>query len=180
MHTSSPPQTKPELALLMSNAAARITFAMSLDWNGEASSFNVHAEDNFLVLRESFRAGDSDDPWLQFEAKAPIDLANSTPFIEMCVKFPWSFTDKGKTELVLSKVNEINLENPGSSTCLDHHSGQIAIRSRIGFAGYFSDSDEPKGNRHQMRDEVTLNMYSEVMGVALGWCKRIEDFHAFI
>ena len=182
MHSSSPPKTKSELATLMSNAASRITFARSLDWNGESSSFNVHVEDDFLVLRESFRAGDSNDPWLQFEAKAPNDppKSTSTPFIEVCVKFPWSFSGKGKTELVLAKVNEMNLENPGCSTCLDHQSGQIAIRSRIGFSGYFSDSDEPKSHGPQIRDEVTMNMYAEVIGTALGWCKRIEDFHALI
>lgn len=169
--------TESPYAQLLGAAAGRITFMMSLDWDSGSDSFSIQVEDDFLILRESFKVGDSTDPWLNFEAKAPNDLSTASPHIEVCVKFPWCFTGKGPTELILSKVNQMNLANQGCSTCFEAERGQIAIRSRIGFAGY-NNVDEPQSEVAHIQEEITLNMFSEVMSMAIGWNKHISELYA--
>jgi hypothetical protein len=153
---------------LIGIVAGRITFGLSLEWESATDAFNLFEEDGFLVLRDKFRQVGEGGPWLELEAKAPTGNDWSYPHVEVCVKFPWHFIDARLREPVLVRVNEMNQDNLACSTCLESASGQIAIRSRIGFAGY-NDAVEPLNDFNVAQEEATLNMFAEVLGMAVHW-----------
>lgn len=161
---------------LIEVVAGRISFGLSLEWDDDSDRFNLTVVDDFLTLRSRFRTVDTPGAWLEFEAKAPNEREPSYPHVAVCVRFPWNFSDSGQMELVLAQVNEMNVENAACSTCLEPESGQIAIRSRIGFAGY-NDAFEPTSDFAVAQEEATLNMFAEVLGMALGWEKYVAELH---
>lgn len=157
---------------LIRPVASRITFAMSLDWEGPSTTFDLFEEDGFLTLRRRFRAGDPFGEWLEFEAKAPAEQDPTYPHVAVCVKLPWRFADGADGQAVLALVNEMNLDNAACSTCLEPKSGQIAFRSRIGFAGYH-EAAGPLDDLAAAQEEATLNMFAEVLSTATGWEKHV-------
>ncbi len=160
---------------LIRPVAARITFIMSLEWESTSDTFDRFEEEGSLTLRDRFRAGDPPGPWLAFEARAPAERDPNYPHVAVCVKFPWRFVEAGDRQLALALVNEMNVDNAACSTCLETEGGQIAVRSRIGFAGYNDEAIEPLGDIAAAQDEATLNMFAEVLGIATCWAKRIAE-----
>jgi hypothetical protein len=159
---------------LIRPVAARITFIMSLEWDGTSENFDLFLEDGLLTLRDRFRAGEPPGAWLEFEAKAPAEREPTYPHVAVCVKFPWCFADPGQVSSVLALVNEMNLANAACSTCFEAESGQIAVRSRIGYAGY-NYAVEPLDDIAAAQEEATLNMFAEVLGTATAWERRVAD-----
>jgi hypothetical protein len=159
---------------LVRPVAARITFIMSLEWERTSENFDLFVEDGFLTLRDRFRAGEPPGAWLEFEAKAPAEREPTYPHVAVCVKFPWCFADSGQVHSVLALANEMNLTNAACSTCFEAESGQIAVRSRIGYAGY-NDAVEPLDDIAAAQEEATLNMFVEVLGMATVWEKRVAE-----
>jgi hypothetical protein len=162
---------------LVRPVAARITFIMSLEWERTTRNFDLSVENGFLTLRDRFRAGEPPGAWLEFEAKAPAEREPTYPHVAVCVKFPWRFADTDQLQSVLALVNEMNLDDAACSTCFEADSGQIAVRSRIGFAGY-NDAVEPLDDIAAAQEEATLNMFAEVLGTATGWEKRVAKLGA--
>jgi len=150
---------------------------MSLEWESTSKNFDLFVEDGFLTLRDRFRAGDPPGGWLEFEAKAPAEREPKYPHVAVCVKFPWRFADSGQVQSVLSVVNEMNLANAACSTCYEAETGQIAVRSRIGYAGY-NDAVEPLDDIAGAQEEATINMFAEVLSTATGWEKRVAELGA--
>lgn len=99
------------------------------------------------------------------------------PHIEVSVKFPGFSICKETTELILSKVNEMNLDNPGCSTCFDLLSERMSIRSLINFSEYFIDSDDPYGHFARIRVAITINTFAEVISCAMNWRNQISEFY---
>jgi pentatricopeptide repeat protein len=161
---------------LIGAVAGRITFGMSLEWESQTDTFNLFEEDGFLTLRDRFRQVDGHNPWLELEAKAPAGRDWTHPHVTVCVKFPWHFVNAAQMVLVLARVNEMNLDNSACSTCFEAASGQIAIRSRIGFAGY-NDAVEPLNDLAAAQEEGTLNMFAEVLGMAVHWESRNGELY---
>ena len=159
---------------LIRPVAARITFIMSLEWASTAETFDLFVEDGLLTLRDRFRAGEPHGTWLEFEAKAPAEREPTYPHVAVCVRFPWCFADAGQVPSVLALVNEMNLANAACSTCFDAESGRIAVRSRIGYAGY-NEAVEPLDDIAAAQEEATLNMFAEVLGTATAWDKRVAE-----
>jgi hypothetical protein len=160
---------------LIRPVAARITFIMSLEWDSTSEDFDLFVEDGFLTLRDRFRAGEPPGAWLEFEAKAPAERDPDYPHVAVCVKFPWRFVEAGDRQLALTLVNEMNVDNAACSTCLEPEGGQIAVRSRIGFAGYNDEAVEPLGDIAAAQEEANLNMFAEVLGMATCWAKRVAE-----
>jgi hypothetical protein len=160
---------------LIRPVAARITFTMSLEWDSTSENFDLFVEDGFLTVRDRFRAGEPPGAWLEFEAKAPAEREPTYPHVAVCVRLPWRFADADQLQSVLALVNEMNLDNAACSTSFEAESGQIAIRSRIGFAGY-NDAVEPLDDIAAAQEEATLNMFAEVLSTATGWEKRVAEF----
>lgn len=152
----------------------RITFIMSLEREGPSGTFDLFEDEGFLMLRGRFRAGDPPDPWLDFEARAPAEREPTYPHVAVCVKFPWCFAKTGDRSLALELVNEMNVDNAACSACLEPESGQIAVRSRIGFAGY-NEAVEPLDDIAAAQEEVTLNMFAEVLSTATCWAQRVGE-----
>lgn len=159
---------------LIRPVAARITFMMSLEWDSTSDTFELFVEDGLLTLRERFRAGEPPGDWLEFEAKAPAGSEAAYPYVSVCVKFPWCFADSGQRPSVLELVNEMNLANAACSTSFDVESGQIAVRSRIGYTGY-NEAVEPLDDIAAAQEEATLNMFVEVLGMATDWEGRVAE-----
>lgn len=159
---------------LIRPVAARITFIKSLEWDSTSESFDLFVENGFLTLRDRFRAGELPGAWLEFEATAPAEREPNYPHVAVCVRFPWCFADADQLQSVLALVNEMNLVNAACSTSFEAESGQIAVRSRIGFAGY-NDAVEPLDDIAAAQEEATVNMFAEVLGTATGWAQRVAE-----
>ena len=159
---------------LIRPVAARITFIMSLEWEDPSDAFDLVEEEGHLTLRDRFRAGDPPGPWLELEARAPAERDPTYPHVAVCVKFPWRFAETGERQSVLALVNDMNVDNAACSTCLEPESGQIAIRSRIGYAGYHQ-AVEPLNDIARTQEEATLNMFAEVLGMATCWAERVAE-----
>ncbi len=161
-------------ARLIRPVTARITFGLSLEWESPSDSFDLFEEEGFLTLRDRFRAGDPPGEWLEFEAKAPAEREPTYPHVAVCVKLPWRFAEAGDRQSALVLVNDMNVGNAACSVCLEPESGQIAVRSRIGFAGY-NEAIEPLGDIAAAQEEATLNLFAEVLGTAISWEKRVAE-----
>lgn len=159
---------------LIRPVAARITFIMSLEWEDHSDTFDLVEEDGYLTLRVRFRAGDPPGPWLEFEAKAPAERDPTYPHVAVCVRFPWRLAETGDLESVLALINDMNVDNAACSTCLEPESGQIAVRSRIGYAGY-NEAVEPLNDIARAQEEATLNMLAEVLGTATCWAQSVAQ-----
>ncbi len=162
---------------LIRPVAARITFIMSLEWESTSDTFVLFEEEGSLTLRDRFRSGDPPGPWLAFEAKAPTEREPTYPHLAVCVKFPLRFAEAGDRHAALALVNEMNVENAACSTCLETGSGQIAVRSRIGYAAY-NDAVEPLDDIAAAQEEATINMFAEVLGTAACWAQRVAELSA--
>lgn len=162
---------------LVRPVTARITFIMSLEWERASGNFALLVEDDFVTLRDRFRAGEPPGAWLEFEAKAPAEREPNYPHVAVCVRFPWRFVDADQLQSVLALVNEMNLANAACSTSFEAESDQIAVRSRIGFAGY-NDAVEPLDDTAAAQEEATLNMFAEVLSMATAWEKRVAELSA--
>lgn len=160
---------------LIRPAAARITFVMSLEWESTSDTFDLFEEEGSLTLRDRFRAGDPPGAWLAFEANAPAARDPTFPHVTVCVRFPWRFVEAGDRQLAPTLVNEMNVDNEACSTCLEPEGGQIAVRSRIGYAGYNDEAVEPLGDIAAAQEEATLNMFAEVLGTATSWAQRVAE-----
>jgi hypothetical protein len=93
------------------------------------------------------------------------------------VKLPWRFAEDADRQAVLTLVNEMNVDNAACSTCLEPDRGQIAVRSRIGFAGYH-EAAGPLDDLAAAQEEATLNMFAEVLSTATGWEKQVAELSA--
>ena len=152
----------------------RITFIMSLEREGPSGTFDLFEDEGFLTLRGRFRADDPPGPWLEFQATAPAEREPTYPHVAVCVKFPWCFAEPGDRPLALEFVNEMNVDNAACSACLEPESGQIAVRSRLGFAGY-NEAVEPLDDFAAAQEEATLNMFAEVLSTATCWAQRVGE-----
>lgn len=159
---------------LVRAVTARITFGLSLEWESLSDSFELFEEEGFLTLRDRFRVGDPPGEWLEFEAKAPAERDARYPHVAVCVKLPRRFAEAGDRQSALVLVNDMNVDNAACSACLEPESGQIAVRSRIGFAGY-NEAIEPLGDIAAAQEEATLNLFAEVLGTAISWEKRVAE-----
>lgn len=162
---------------LLRPVARRLTFGLSLEWEGPSESFDLFVEDGLVTLRRRFRYNDPPGPWLEFEARAPVEPDPTYPHVAVCVKLPPCFAGAGAVAAALELVNRINQENAACSCCLEAESGQIALRGRIGFAGY-NEAVEPLLDLATAQEEATLNMMAEVVSTAIDWCGQALELAA--
>lgn len=161
---------------LLCPVTSRLTFGLSLEWEGSSESFDLVRENGLVTLRERFRFGDPPGPWLEFEAMAPAGPNPSYPHVTVCVKLPPRFIGAEALATALELVNRINQEKPACSCCLDTQTGRIALRGRIGFAGY-NEAVDPLGDLATAQEEATLNMFVAVVSAAIDSCKRVVALH---
>ena len=161
---------------LLQPTLSRCSFMLSLEWEMPGETFDPITEGKYLILRERFRFDDPQTAWFEFEAKAPSEPDPSYPHIAVCLTFPWRFVGSDNRLAALSVVNEMNLDNAATSTCLDPSTGQIAVRARLGFTGFHEDC-EPYLSLSLAQSEATVNMMLEVLTMAQGWHKQLADLH---
>ena len=161
---------------LIRPTVSRCTFLLSLDWDFPGDSFVPKIEDGYFTLRERFRLSEPETCWLEFEAKAPAEPDPRYPHVAVGVKFPWCFLESQSRLEVLGVVNDMNLDNSATSSCLELDTGKISVRTRVAFAG-FNETTGPSGDIAAAQEEVTINKMLEVFGMASGWFQLLADLN---